>query len=397
VRELWQRLMAAASHPGDGEELRMQKRLQITMSVMSVPAVAFWGASFLAFGRLDAALLPFAYSVGTSLMLVQLVITRRYDLFRAPHTGLVMLGPFALHWYLGGFLGSGGAALWSLLAPVGAMMFVGVRSSVTWFAVLVALLLAGAVREAFYPAAHPLAPEQASFYFAFNTMGLAVFMFFSMRHFVSRLAVEKERSERLLLNVLPRAIADQLKREERVVAERFDSVSVLFSDLVGFTTLSQTLPATAVVELLNEIFTGFDHLAEQHGLEKIKTIGDAYMVAGGLPEPAPDHAVRIAGMALAMRGFLGRFSTERGVALEMRIGVHSGDVVAGVIGRRKFSYDLWGDTVNTASRMESHGAPGRIQVSAATRALLGPQFQLEERGPIAIKGKGEMTTFWLEA
>ena len=181
----------------------------------------------------------------------------------------------------------------------------------------------------------------------------------------SELLVANERSERLLLNVLPEVIADRLKAGEVVIADRAEGVTILFADLVGSTPLAEHLTPDQMVEVLNEIFTPFDDLADDLGLEKIKTIGDAYMVVGGLPTPRPDHVEAIADMALAMRTEMSRHSVEGFGPLQMRYGIHTGSVVAGVIGKRKFSYDLWGDTVNTAARMESHGVPGKIQVTEA--------------------------------
>jgi guanylate cyclase len=207
---------------------------------------------------------------------------------------------------------------------------------------------------------------------------------------------ERERSEKLLLNILPAPIAARLKDGPATIADSFGGVTVLFADLVGFTTLSARIPTDELIVMLNDVFSGFDALAEKHGLEKIKTIGDAYMVVGGVPTSRTDHAEAVAKMALEMRTYIAEKRLARGERLDVRIGIHSGPVVAGVIGTRKFSYDLWGDTVNTASRMESHGEPGKIQVSEATRALLSPKFALIERGPIAIKGKGEMKTWFLE-
>ena len=211
------------------------------------------------------------------------------------------------------------------------------------------------------------------------------------------LEAEQDRSERLLLNVLPAPIAERLKRHEGVIAEQHDHVTVLFADLVGFTARSAAMEAHELVTLLDRIFSAFDALADAEGLEKIKTIGDAYMVAGGIPDPRPDHAQAVARMALAMRDEIAAIaaSTEHGW-LDVRIGIDTGPAVAGVIGQRKFIYDLWGDTVNTASRMESHGVPGGIQVTARTAAALGPGFVVRPRGTIEVKGKGPMETFLLD-
>jgi class 3 adenylate cyclase len=205
-----------------------------------------------------------------------------------------------------------------------------------------------------------------------------------------------QRSEELLLNILPPSIARRLKLSGGTIADGFAGVTVLFADIVGFTRLSARLPPERIVDVLNDLFCRFDDLAGQLGLEKIKTIGDCYMVAGGLPEPRPDHAEAVAEMGLAMLDIVAGIAGRTGEPLSVRIGIHSGPVVAGVIGKRKFIYDLWGDTVNIASRMESHGVPGMIQLSSASRELLDGKFRLHHRGLIEIKGKGEMDTWLLE-
>ena len=218
-------------------------------------------------------------------------------------------------------------------------------------------------------------------FFVLNISGMTLGAFLMLGYFVHQrerahaaLEVERERSERLLLNVLPEPIADRLKRHEGVIAEQHDEVTVLFADLAGFT----------------------DALADAEGLEKIKTIGDAYMLAGGLPSPRADHAEAVARVALAMRDDVARIASSTEAPLSIRIGIDSGPVVAGVIGRSKFIYDLWGDTVNTASRMESHGVPGEVQLTERAAERLEGVFELEPRGPIEVKGKGLMQTFLLK-
>jgi class 3 adenylate cyclase len=218
------------------------------------------------------------------------------------------------------------------------------------------------------------------------------------------LRLEQDKTERLLLNILPKLIAHRLKQDQRVlaqqgvaalIAESFDDVTILFADIVGFTPLSARLPPIEMVNLLNQIFSKFDQLAQQYGLEKIKTIGDAYMVVGGLPVPSDNHAEAIAHMALDMQQAIHCFQTEPGESFQIRIGINTGSVVAGVIGINKFIYDLWGDAVNVASRMESSGIPGKIQVTQETYQRLKDKFEFEERGAIVVKGKGKMTTYWL--
>ncbi|MBD2568220.1 adenylate/guanylate cyclase domain-containing protein [Anabaena lutea] len=210
------------------------------------------------------------------------------------------------------------------------------------------------------------------------------------------LEIAQQQSEKLILNILPRVIAEQLKQEHTTIADSFLEVTVLFADIVGFTELSSHTPPPQLVELLNTIFCLFDELAELHGVEKIKTIGDAYMAVAGLPNHRSDHAIAIANMALDMQQAVTLFNQEQNQSFRIRIGISTGPVVAGVIGLKKFAYDLWGDTVNTASRMESHGIAGTIQVCEASYHLLKEQYLLEKRGLIKVKGKGEMMTYLLK-
>jgi class 3 adenylate cyclase len=210
------------------------------------------------------------------------------------------------------------------------------------------------------------------------------------------LAEERRRTDALLKTILPEEIAERLKRSGESVAARYDQVTILFADLVGFTTYARDHEPVEVVRRLNELFSAFDDAVAARGLEKIKTIGDGYMVAGGVPVVTADHATAVADLALEMIDLVAKFVAEHSVDWDVRIGVHSGEVVAGVIGKRKFAYDLWGDTVNVASRLESTGVPGRIQVSEDTVALLGPSYRCEPRGMIDLKNRGSLSTYFLE-
>ena len=217
------------------------------------------------------------------------------------------------------------------------------------------------------------------------------------RDALAALRGEQAKAENLLLNILPRSIADRLKAESRTIADQFGSASILFADVVDFTPLADRLPPAEVVGVLDRLFSHFDELAERHGVEKIKTIGDCYMVAAGVPAVRPDHARALALMALDMQAAVRSADGVGQLGLELRVGINSGPVVAGVIGRKRFLYDLWGDAVNTASRMESHGSPGRIQITRATKELLGNEFVCEARGTIEVKGKGELEAWFLVA
>ena len=209
-----------------------------------------------------------------------------------------------------------------------------------------------------------------------------------------QLAAAHRRSEELLINVLPMPIAERLKAGEQPIADQLDEVSVVFADIIGFTEIAAALEPGQLIALLNEVFTRFDRLAELHGLEKIKTIGDAYMAVAGAPRAVPDHAVAAAEMALDFIEAVAAVQGPGGTSLAARVGIASGPAIAGVIGTHRFSYDLWGDTVNTASRMESHGASGRVHVADGTRRRLGDRYLFEDRGLIEVKGKGAMRT-WL--
>jgi class 3 adenylate cyclase len=213
--------------------------------------------------------------------------------------------------------------------------------------------------------------------------------------YLAELQAERANSDRLLLNVLPKAVADRLKQGERIIVDSFREATVVFADIVGFTSFSASMAPSRTVQLLNDLFSGFDRLAETYEIEKIKTIGDSYMVVGGIPTPDPEHAERCAWMALDMLEVLKHFNHRNSIHLDLRVGINSGPVVAGIIGTKKFSYDLWGDTVNVASRMESQGQPGMIQVSASTHALLAGRFAFEDRGTIEVKNRGLMETYRL--
>ena len=213
----------------------------------------------------------------------------------------------------------------------------------------------------------------------------------------AQLEQEQEKTENLLLNILPRSVSQRLKAGEKRIADAHAEVSVLFADLVGFTQLSKGLSAPHLVEILDQIFSRFDAIVGEIGVEKIKTIGDCYMLVGGVPEPRADHAVAVVEAGLAMLQAMAEINRQHGTQLQIRVGVNSGPVVAGVIGMHKFTYDLWGNTVNIASRMESTGTPGRIHVSPSTALLLGQRFALEARGSVSVKGIGELDTFFVHA
>jgi guanylate cyclase len=390
---------------GAGPEATRDERLRagaLILASVVIGLVSFlWIGTYLAYGYLDSAAIPFAYQVVTVLGLVVLSRTKRFDVFRTTQLALFLILPALLQITLGGFVGSSGMVLWAVMTPLAALAMQGFRGAVPWLIAFFVVLIALAVIDP------RLADDPAEFsralvvlFIVLNLSGLTIGAFVLLGYFVHQselarqaLALEQERSERLLLNVLPATIAARLKDDQGVIAEHHDAVTVLFADLVGFTAHSARMPPAELVRVLDRIFTAFDHLVDGAGLEKIKTIGDAYMVVGGLPEPRDDHAQAVARTALAMRDEVAAIARGDGPDwLQVRIGIDSGPVVAGVIGRRKFIYDLWGDTVNTASRMESHSVPGQIQVTARAARAIGDGFAFEPRGTIDVKGKGPMQT-----
>ena len=302
----------------------------------------------------------------------------------------------------GGFLPSGGVGLWGILAPLGALVFLEVRQAVRWFvAFIVIFLLTGIAGEVLFSDVD-LPVWFISTMLALNVVGAASVAFTLLASFAHQrnaaladLRMEQEKAEALLLNILPRQIAERLKVAAKTIADDFTAASILFADVVGFTPLAQRLPPAEMVGMLDQLFSQFDAIVERHGLEKIKTIGDCYMAAAGVPEPCADHASKAAHLALEMRDVVAASMLAGEPGLELRIGINSGPVVAGVIGTKRFLYDLWGDAVNIASRMESHGTPGEIQITRATYELLRDEFVCRERGTILVKGKGRMETWYL--
>lgn len=387
--------------PSDDRQDRLRKAA-LNLAVVTITTLAtVWVAIYWLYGLVLAALIPFVYQVITIAGLVWFARTGRFTTFRRLQLGLMLVLPVALQLSLGGFINASGVMLWSFTAPLGALLFGGhARGWFTAFAVLV--VASGLLDDTVASQVATLPATVRVPLFVLNVGAVCGTAFLLLRHVMRQrdrarveLEMESERSERLLLNILPAPIAERLKDGEEVIADAADEVTVLFADIAGFTQLAATLPPEEVVEILDRIFTRLDVLADEYGLEKIKTIGDAYLAVAGLPEPQSDHAERVADMALAMRNeFASREAFTR-YNLTLRVGMDTGPVVAGVIGRKRFAYDLWGDTVNTASRMESHGVPGRVHVTGRVRKRLHDRFRFEPRGAIEVKGKGEMRTWFL--
>jgi guanylate cyclase len=396
------RLTHVGVDPHDDDDLRARKALLVLISVLILPVAALWGALYLAFGS-PVGVVPLVYFGVLFGAIVVFARTRDFPWLLLVGQVDILLAPTLSMSLLGGFLESGGVGLWGILAPLAALVFSDVRSAARWYvAYLIVFLGTGIAGEVIGPIWAPLPGWFTSTMLALNIAvgGTIVFTLLAMfarqrGDALAALRLEQAKAEALLLNILPRSIADRLKAQTQPIADQFESASILFADVANFTPWSERLSPAEVVGYLNHIFSHFDDLAERYGLEKIKTIGDCYMIAAGVPTPRPDHARALALMALDMLEAM-RSDDEVGrLGLELRVGINSGPVVAGVIGRKRFLYDLWGDAVNTASRMESHGTPGRIQITRATYELLADEFECEPRGSIAVKGKGEIDAWYL--
>jgi adenylate cyclase len=402
LSRLTARLALVGADPRDDEDLRARKALLVLISVLILPIAGIWGGLYLAF-RSPVGIVPLVYLAVLLGAIVwfsrdgnfgRLLRISQVDILLAPTLSMIPLG---------GFLAAGGVGLWGILAPLGALVFTNVSSAARWYVAWVIVFLgSGLAGELIGPVWDPPPDWFTSTMLAMNiavggTMVFTLLALFAKQRTdaLAALQVEQAKAENLLLNILPRSIAEKLKAEEQPIADEFGAASILFADVVDFTPWSERLTPDEVVSCLDHLFSHFDDLAERYGLEKIKTIGDCYMVAAGVPEPRPDHARALALMALDMLDAM-RADGEAGhLGLELRIGINSGPVVAGVIGRKRFLYDLWGDAVNTASRMEHYGTPGRIQITRATYELLADDFECEQRGSIAVKGKGDVETWYL--
>jgi len=396
ARRLLERLSLIGVAQGDSDEVRVQK-VTLTLAAEFVTVLSvIWVGTYLALGLPWSAAIPFTYQAVSVVTLVVFARTKDYRFFRFIQIVIIFLLPFLLQWSLGGYVTSSAVSLWALVGVFGALFFYSARQAVPWFVVFVVLTIFSGLIDPRLSASAPTIPMGVEVsYFVLNILGVSLTAYLLLQYSVRARDAALAQSDGLLLNVLPRSIAERLKREPGIIAERYDDVTVLFADIADFTSFAERTSPEQVVGVLDEIFSAFDQLASQRGLEKIKTIGDAYMVAGGLPEPRADHADAVAELALEMQAEFARLCEKLGLGLAIRIGIDTGPVVAGVIGRHKFTYDLWGDTVNTASRMESHGVAGRIQVTQTTHRHLQDHYQFEERGEVEIKGKGLQRTYLL--
>ena len=388
--------------PGDDADVKLQKSTLVAGSLMFIGTSIAWGILYLDLDLTVAGLIPFGYALVSTLSLIHFSVTHRFAIYSFIQLALIILLPYLLVLALGGYQDASVLILWALLAPLGAVLFAGRQRTWRWLAFYSSLLILSGLLEPFLGAEISVPASLNPLLLILNIATVLFIVFIPLDYFIGQkneatrlLRVEKERSENLLLSILPAPIATRLKQDRGIIADSHDAISVLFIDLVDFTRLSTLLPPGEIIKMLNDLFSKLDSIVDKYQLEKIHTMGDSYMVASGLLVKRNDHAECLARAALEMMRCIDDMPVVGDSKLLCRMGISTGAVVAGVIGNNKLHYDIWGDPVNTASRMESLAAPGKIQISRATYQLISDKFECDYNGPIQVKGKGLMKTWSL--
>lgn len=395
----------------DTQEEKLRKSLLIFAAAFMTFAVMFWLAIYWMLGLNFSSNVPLAYQAISVGSLIYYMKTRNFEVLRFIQLTLFLFAPFIMQWSIGSSVTSSGVALWALLAPIGALVVSSWRESIPWFFAYIVLTAVSGFFDYYLGVgtATGIPMNTIGLFFAINFTAMSSILYFLVRYFVietekiktqldqqhALLAEEQKKSERVLFNVLPSNIAERLKNNQGLIADGYADVTVMFADLVNFTQLTEQMSPEQMVGLLNTVFSGFDDLSEKYGLEKIKTIGDAYMVVGGLSRERPDYVEDMANMAIEMLDFVSKHPALVKRDLGIHIGIATGPVVAGVIGTKRFIYDLWGDTVNIASRLTDDAKQGNILTDKLTYNRLRHEFLFEPPNVLNVKGKGEMTSYRL--
>ena len=407
---LLQRAGESVIRETDSEELKLQKTVAILACGLMIFAAGLWMVIYTALGIRFEILVPVGFQLVSAGTLVHFLKTGNFAVFRFCQVSLYLFVPFIMQWGMGNFVTSSAVMLWALLAPIGVMVLHGPRQSIPWFIAYLVLTAVSGFFDYFisFDSDHGLPLHTIAVFFVLNFAAISTIVYLLISYFVrerQRLSTElsrshdqlvdaQEKSERLLLNMLPARVAERLKRQD-TVADGYADVTVMFADIVDFTGLSEELAPGDVIYMLNELFTGFDEIAARSGIEKIKTIGDAYMAAGGLNSNTPDYTAALAEAALHMQQFMRDRHSPNGTPLGLHIGIATGPVGAGVIGRTKFVYDLWGNTVNVAARLSSSAEFGQVAVDEITYKRLRGRYLFE--GPMftTARGKGQIVSYFL--
>lgn len=395
----------------DTQEDKLRKSLLIFACAFMNFAVMLWLAIYWMMGLNFSSNVPLAYQAVSIASLIYYLKSRNFVVFRFVQLSLFLFAPFIMQWTIGSSVASSGVMLWALMAPVGAIVVSGWRESIPWFVAYIVLTVVSGFFDFMLSDGGSLGVPMKTIgvFFALNFVAMSSIIYFLVRYFVletdrikceldkqhALLAEEQKKSERVLFNVLPSNIAQRLKSNEGLIADGYADVTVMFADLVNFTQLTEQLSPEQMVALLNDVFSGFDELTEKYGLEKIKTIGDAYMVVGGLSRERPEYVADMANMALEMCEFISSRPQFARRNLGIHVGIATGPVVAGVIGTKRFIYDLWGDTVNIASRLTDDAKQGHILTDRLTYNRLRLDYVFEPPAMLNVKGKGEMAAYRL--
>ncbi len=405
------RLASSAVNENDDEVTRLRKTLLLLASGLMNVAAILWLSIYWWMGLKLPTTIPFGFQVLSALVVFIFLRTQNFEFFRVAQLSLFLFFPFIVQWSIGSFVSSSGIALLAMLAPIGAMVCYGPKESIPWFIAFVVFTVVSGFFD-FYLAngdEYGIPLRTIAVFFVLNFTIMATMMWLLLRHFVEQrdnfqaqltrqhglVEIERDKSNRLLNNVLPEHVAERLKTSGGTIADRFADVSVMFADVVNFTQLAEALTPTQVVAFLDHVFSRFDALVDQYGIEKIKTIGDAYMVAGGLIGDQADYVERTADMALDMIN-MSRFDPGmKRYDLELHVGIATGPIGAGVIGSKRFIYDVWGDTVNVAFRLTGESPNGTIMVDQATYSRLNQRYKFEDKREIKVKGKDVMNVYRL--
>lgn len=401
INQVFNRITRIGSAPGDGEELKLQKSLLVICSIPFIISGFAWGIMYILFGEKQSALIPLLYSVFSLSSLYYFSKSCKFPVYRFSQLLLILLLPFALMISLGGFVNGSVVIIWSLISPLGAMLFDKRENAPRWLMAFVILVLLSVILQPWIRARNNLTETQINLFFVINLAAVGGIIFLMVYYFVGKKNFFQAQSETLLLNILPKEIADELKAYGTAEPRQFEQVTVMFTDFKNFSNIAEKLSPAELVSEINTIFKAFDRIIGRYGIEKIKTIGDAYMCAGGIPVPNKTHYFDVVSAAMEIQQYIDQHITENAGAgkesFEIRIGIHTGPVVAGIVGEKKFAYDIWGDTVNTASRMESSGVAGKINISGTTYELVKDNFNCIYRGKIHAKNKGEIDMYFVEA
>jgi class 3 adenylate cyclase len=410
-RGLIGRLADSAVREDDSETVRLRKTLLLFASGLMNVAAIIWLGIYWWMGLRLPTTIPFGFQVLSALVVLIFLRTGNFDFFRVAQLSLFLFFPFVVQWAIGSFVSSSGIALLALMAPVGAMVCYGPRESIPWFIAFVVLTVVSGAFDFFLARGenYGIPLRTVAVFFVLNFTIISTIVWLLLRHFVQQrdryegelakqhllVHEEREKSERLLNSILPLHVAERLKRSPGTIADGYADVSVMFADIVDFTRLAEELAPSQVVNFLDEVFSQFDVLVEKNALDKIKTIGDAYMVAGGLAGHGDAYVDRMADMALAMIELTRSDPTFRRYGVQVHIGIATGPAIAGVIGQKRFIYDLWGDTVNLANRLTAEASGGSVLVDKTTYRRLGQRYSFEDLKEILIKGKGRMPVYRL--